>query len=51
MVQAPWFMDTYIATFSLIIYHHSLFYSWVYGSTIVTSYCPIMTSDTMVAPE
>ncbi len=51
MVQTHWFMDTYIARFSLIIYYHSMFYCLGNGVTIVTSYCPIMMSDIMVAPE
>ncbi len=49
MVDAHWFMDTYITRLSLIIYYHSLFYSLGRGATIVISYCPIMTSDTMIA--
>ncbi len=51
MVQTHWSMDKDIARFSLIIYFHSVFYSLKHGSTIVTSYCTIVTSDTMVAPE
>ncbi len=51
MVEAHWFMDTYITRLSLIIYYHSLFYSLGHDVTIVTSYCPVITSDTMVAPE
>ncbi len=50
MVEAHWFMNTYIAGMSLIIYYHSLFYSVGHDVTIVT-YCPVITSDTMVAPE
>ncbi len=34
-----------------LIYYHSMFYSLGHDVTIVTSYCPIMTSDTMVALE
>ncbi len=41
MVQTHWSMNTYIARFSLIIYHHSMFYSQGGGATIVTSYCEI----------
>ncbi len=44
-------IHTYIVRLSLIIYYHSLFYSLGHGATIVISYCPIMTSDTIVAPE
>ncbi len=51
MIDAHWFMDTYIARLSLTIYYHSLFYSPGHGITILTLYCPIMMSDTMVAPE
>ncbi len=51
MIDAHWFMDTYIARLSLIIYYHALFYSMRHGATIVTSYCPIMMSDTIVPPE
>ncbi len=49
MVDAHWFMDTYIARLSLIIYYHSLFYSLGHDATIVISYYPLMTSDTMIA--
>ncbi len=49
MIDAHWFMDTYIARLSLIIYYHSLSYSLGHGANIVTSYCPFMTSDTMIA--
>ncbi len=45
MVDAHWFMDTYIVRLSLIIYYHSLLYSLGHGATIVISYFPIMTSD------
>ncbi len=48
MVDAYWFMDTYIARLFSIIYYHSLFYGLGHGATIVISYCPIMTSDTMI---
>ncbi len=51
MVQAHWFMDTYIVRLSLRIYYHSLFYSLGHDVTIVTSDCPIMKLDTMVVPE
>ncbi len=51
MVEAHWFIDTDIARLSLIIYYHSLFYRLGHDVTIVTSYCAIMTSDTMVAPK
>ncbi len=51
MVQAHWFKDTYIVRFSLIIYSHSLLYILGHGVTIVTSYCAIVMSDTIVAPE
>ncbi len=50
MVEAHCF-TTYIAGMSLIIYYHSLFYSLGHDVTIVTSYCPAITPDTMVAPE
>ncbi len=49
MVDAHWSLATYIARLSLIIYYHSLFYSVGHGAAIVISYCPIMTSDTMIA--
>ncbi len=50
IVQAHWFMDTYIARFSLIIYYHSLFYSL--GMVLLLwRHCPIMISDTMAAPN
>ncbi len=48
IVDAHWFIDTYIARLSLIIYYHSCS-SLGHGATIVISYCPIMTSDTMIA--
>ncbi len=51
MVQAHWFMDAYIARLSLIIQYHSVFYSLGHGVTIVMSYCSIMMSDNMVAPD
>ncbi len=51
MVQAYWSMDTYIVRLYLIIHYHSLFYSLGHSATILTSYCPIMTSYTMVVPE
>ncbi len=51
MVEAHCFMKTYIAGMSLIIYYHYLFYSLGHDVTIVTSYCPVITPDTMVAPE
>ncbi len=37
-----------IASFSLIYYYHSLFYSLGLGSTIGTSYCTIVILDNMV---
>ncbi len=40
----------YIARFSLICYHHSVFYSLWHGATILKSYCTIVMSHTMVAP-
>ncbi len=49
MVDAHWFMDTYIARLSLMIYYHYLFYSLGHGAAIVISYCPIMTSDALIA--
>ncbi len=49
MVDAHWFMDIYIARLSFIIYYYSLFYSLGHGATIAISYCPIMTSNTMIA--
>ncbi len=49
MVDTHWFIETYIARLSLIIYYHSLFYCLDHGATIVISYCPIMTSDTIIA--
>ncbi len=49
IVDAYWFMDTYIARLSLIIYYHSLFYSLGHGGTFLILYCPIITSDTMIA--
>ncbi len=51
IVQAHWFMHTYIAIeLSLICYYHSLFYSLGHGAIILT-YCTTVTSYTMVAPK
>ncbi len=38
------------ASVSSTDYHHSLFYSLGHGATIVTSYCIIVKSDTIVPP-
>ncbi len=50
-VKCLWFNPIGLWIPILLVYYHSLVYSLEHGTAIITPYCTIMTSDTMVSPS